>query len=188
MPIAIAEIAAVPIDSRIPVQPIRPRFTSAAVASGSSTRKPPAIERSRIDVITRTSSEIWIRLMVLPCTIVSLSAIALVTPPPTRAVHRQPLEQPIGLGLGRDGHRLHRAEVVGLQVGGDDRVLEVVIDEVREVLLLAAHRVEQQVLRDALGRVGQLAAARAVDDEAHLLEQVDDRHDLADRQRLVGDE
>ena len=88
MPTAIAEIAAVPIDSRIPVQPIRPRLTSAAVASGSSTRKPPASERSSSDVITRTRSEIWIRLMVLPCTIVSLSAMALVTPPPTRACHR----------------------------------------------------------------------------------------------------
>ena len=42
MPIAIAEIAAVPIDSRIPVQPIRPRLTSAAVASGSSTSRPPS--------------------------------------------------------------------------------------------------------------------------------------------------
>ena len=66
MPIAIAEIAAVPIDSRMPHQPIRPKFTSAAVARGNSTRKPPAIERSNSDVITRTSSEIWIRLTVLP--------------------------------------------------------------------------------------------------------------------------
>ena len=90
MPTAIAEMAAVPIESRIPVQPIRPRLTSAAVASGNSTRKPPASERKRINVITTTRIEIWIRLMVLPWTMVSLSAMALVTPPPTRAVTGRP--------------------------------------------------------------------------------------------------
>ena len=62
------------------------------------------------------------------------------------------------------------------------------VDEVGEVLLVAAHGVEQQVLRDPLGRVGQLAAAAGVDGQADLLEEIDDRHDLADGERLVGDE
>ena len=35
---------------------------------------------------------------------------------------------------------------------------------------------------------GSLPPPALVHDQAHLLEQVDDRHDLADRQRLVGDE
>ncbi len=40
--------------------------------------------------MTTTRIEIWIRLTVLPWTIVSFSAIALVTPPPTRAVTAVP--------------------------------------------------------------------------------------------------
>ena len=74
MPTAIAEIAAVPIDSMMPVQPIRPRFTSAAVASGSSTSNPPASERNSIDVMTTTSAEIWIEVLGLAADHASRSA------------------------------------------------------------------------------------------------------------------
>ena len=63
-------------------------------------------------------------------------------------------------------------------------LLEVAVHEAAQVFLVAAHGVEQQVLRDALHRVGQLAGAAVVHGPAHLLEQVDDRHDLADGQRL----
>ena len=86
--------------------------------------------------------------------------MALVTPPPTCACAGRPANRRLASACVAIGHRLHRAEVVGLQVGGDHRALEVAIDEAGQVLLVAAHRVEQQVLRDPLRRVGELAAAR----------------------------
>ena len=54
----------------------------------------PASERSSTAVISTTSTEIWTRLTSLPWTIVSLSAMTLVTPPPTWALTAVPAKSP----------------------------------------------------------------------------------------------
>ena len=138
--------------------------------------------------MSTTKPEIWMRLMVLPLTMVSLSAMALVTPPPTLALTGRPANSRSASAVTASVRAFMAAKLSVLRKMVMTAFWKSRIDQTAQVLLAAAHGVEQQVLRDALDRVGQLAGRGVLHRAVEQLEHVDDRLDLADGQRLLGDE